>query len=59
MEEVVKPGRHKNLMNIALLRWESTTFAGTQIAILEASGATLQIEIKSGSTALSQSVDPK
>ena len=55
-EELAKPGHPQNLMNIALLRWESTTFAGTQIAILEAYGATLQIEIKGRSTALSKSV---
>ena len=48
--------QHKNLISTNLLIWESTTIAGTQIRIVEASGATPQIMIRSGSTALFKSV---
>ena len=56
VEELVKSGQHKNLMSPHILRWESTTSAGTQTGILKESGATLLIQISDGSTALSQSV---
>ena len=57
MEGLVKPGQNKNLMSTTILRWESTTTAGTLIGILEESGATPLIQISDGNTALSHGVE--
>ena len=60
VEELVKSGQHNILMSNGLLRWESTTTVGIQMAILECgmesglleSGATPLIQISDGNPAL-------
>ena len=59
MEELVKPGQHKNLMNMALLKLGSTTTAGTHMGILLASGATPLILTCGGKPARCRSVDKR
>ena len=57
VEELVKPGQHKNLMSTLLLGWETTTTAEliTMTPDME-SGATPPIQINDGSYAMFQNV---
>ena len=59
VEGLVKPGQHKNLMSMALLKLGTTTTAETHLGILLASGATPLILTCGGKPARCRSVDKR
>ena len=59
VEELVKPGQHKNLMNMALLKLGTTTTVETHMGILLAFGATPLILTCGGKPARCRSVDKR
>ena len=58
VEGLVKSGQHNNHIKPIFLMWESTTTAGTQMGILQESGATPLTQIRNGSIAMSKGVMP-